>query len=58
MILDLIRTFSQRSLITSRPLREEWIKSGLMNTKVLGVNVKTLLYQVPGGMLIKPCITA
>ena len=22
-----------------------------MNTKVLGVNIKTLLYQVPGGML-------
>ena len=34
-----------------RPLREEWIKSGLLNPKVLGVNVKTLLYQVPGGML-------
>ncbi len=34
-----------------RPLREETLKSGLMNTKVLGVNIKTLLYQVPGGML-------
>ena len=34
-----------------RPLREEWIASGLLNPKVLGVNVKTLLYQVPGGML-------
>ena len=34
-----------------RPLREEALKSGLMNTKVLGVNIKTLLYQVPGGML-------
>ena len=33
------------------PLREEWIKSGLMSTKVMGVNIKTLLYQVPGGML-------
>ena len=34
-----------------RPMREEWIASGLLNPKVLGVNVKTLLYQVPGGML-------
>ena len=34
-----------------RPMREEWLKSGLLNPKVLGVNVKTLLYQVPGGML-------
>ena len=34
-----------------QPMREEALKSGLMNTKVLGVNIKTLLYQVPGGML-------
>ncbi len=34
-----------------RPIREEALKSGLMNPKVLGVNIKTLLYQVPGGML-------
>ena len=34
-----------------RPYREECIESGLMSTKVLGVNIKTLLYQVPGGML-------
>ena len=33
------------------PYREECLKNGLMNTKVLGVNIKTLLYQVPGGML-------
>ena len=33
------------------PYREECLKSGLMSTKVLGVNIKTLLYQVPGGML-------
>ena len=33
------------------PLREEALKSGLMNPKVLGVNIKTLRYQVPGGML-------
>ncbi|TCT15006.1 oxaloacetate decarboxylase alpha subunit [Natranaerovirga pectinivora] len=34
-----------------RPLREEAIESGLLNPKVLGVDIKTLLYQVPGGML-------
>lgn len=34
-----------------RPMREEWLASGLLNPKVLGVNIKTLLYQVPGGML-------
>lgn len=33
------------------PLREKYLKSGLMNTKVLDVNINTLLYQVPGGML-------
>ena len=34
-----------------RPLREEALASGLMNPKVLGVNINTLRYQVPGGML-------
>lgn len=34
-----------------RPLREEALKSGLMSTKVLGVDIQALLYQVPGGML-------
>lgn len=34
-----------------RPMREADLDSGLMNPKVLGVNIKTLLYQVPGGML-------
>ena len=33
------------------PQRQEALDSGLMNPKVLGVNIKTLLYQVPGGML-------
>ena len=33
------------------PYREECIKSGLLSTKVLGVNINTLKYQVPGGML-------
>jgi oxaloacetate decarboxylase alpha subunit len=34
-----------------RPMREDALKTGLMNTKVLGVNIQTLRYQVPGGML-------
>lgn len=33
------------------PIREEALKSGRLNPKVLGVNIKTLQYQVPGGML-------
>lgn len=34
-----------------RILREKYIESGLLDTKVLGVNINTLIYQVPGGML-------
>ncbi len=34
-----------------RPYREKCLESGLLSPKVLGVNIKTLLYQVPGGML-------
>lgn len=34
-----------------QPIREECLKSGRLNPKVLGVNIKTLQYQVPGGML-------
>jgi oxaloacetate decarboxylase alpha subunit len=34
-----------------RPLREAVLASGLMDTKLLGVDINTLLYQVPGGML-------
>ena len=33
------------------PLRQKYLESGLMNTKVMGVDVNTLKYQVPGGML-------
>ncbi len=33
------------------PYRDQCLKSGLLSPKVLGVNIKTLLYQVPGGML-------
>ncbi len=34
-----------------KPMREEWIKSGRYSTKVMGVDINTLRYQVPGGML-------
>jgi len=34
-----------------RPYREECLENGLLNPKNLGVDIKTLLYQVPGGML-------
>ncbi len=34
-----------------QPIKDECLASGLLNPKVMGVNIKTLLYQVPGGML-------
>ena len=34
-----------------KDLREKYLASGLLDPKVLGVNVNTLRYQVPGGML-------
>lgn len=34
-----------------RPLKEKYIASGLLDVKVMGVDVNTLIYQVPGGML-------
>jgi oxaloacetate decarboxylase alpha subunit len=34
-----------------RPIRDKYMKEGILNPKVLGVDVKTLIYQVPGGML-------
>jgi oxaloacetate decarboxylase alpha subunit len=34
-----------------RPLKEKYIKQDLLDMKVLGVDVNTLKYQVPGGML-------
>ena len=33
------------------PIREKYIANGLLSTKVLGVNINTLRYQIPGGML-------
>jgi oxaloacetate decarboxylase alpha subunit len=34
-----------------KELRDKYLKEGLLNTKVLNVDVNTLKYQVPGGML-------
>ena len=34
-----------------RPIQERFVKSGQIDPKVMGVNIKTLRYQVPGGML-------
>ncbi len=34
-----------------RPIREKYIANGLMDPKLMGVDINTLIYQVPGGML-------
>ncbi|MCX7843172.1 MAG: oxaloacetate decarboxylase subunit alpha [Clostridia bacterium] len=34
-----------------RPIKEKYVSSGLLDVKMLGVDVNTLIYQVPGGML-------
>lgn len=34
-----------------RPLKEKYIESGLLDVKVMGVDVNALKYQIPGGML-------
>jgi oxaloacetate decarboxylase alpha subunit len=34
-----------------KPIREEYIEKGTLNPKVLSVDINTLIYQVPGGML-------
>ena len=47
--LDLHALNEVRPVFTA--LREEYIKSGLLDTKMLGVDANTLIYQVPGGML-------
>ena len=33
------------------PIREKYIENGLMDPKLMGVDINTLMYQVPGGML-------
>ena len=48
---DSIRSFLLKIADYFRPMRDEALESGLLNPKNLGVNIKTLLYQVPGGML-------
>ncbi|MCX7923285.1 MAG: oxaloacetate decarboxylase subunit alpha [Clostridia bacterium] len=34
-----------------RPLQESYVSSGLLDVKLMGVDVNALIYQVPGGML-------
>ncbi len=34
-----------------RPIKEKWVETRLLDTKVMGVDVNALIYQVPGGML-------
>jgi len=34
-----------------KPIREKYIANGLMDPKLMGVDINTLKYQVPGGML-------
>ncbi|HZK01470.1 MAG TPA: oxaloacetate decarboxylase subunit alpha [Anaerovoracaceae bacterium] len=34
-----------------RPIREKYIEEGLLDAKLMGVDINTLKYQVPGGML-------
>ena len=34
-----------------RPLKDKYMANGLLDPKILGVDVNTLIYQVPGGML-------
>ncbi len=47
--LDL-NTLNEASKVFA-PLREKYLASGLLNPKVMGVDVNGLMYQVPGGML-------
>jgi oxaloacetate decarboxylase alpha subunit len=34
-----------------KPIRDKYIESGLMDPKLMGVDINTLMYQIPGGML-------
>ncbi len=51
MIQVLILRLFQKSEISSHRFSEKYLKSGLLDPKMLGVDANTLLYQVPGGML-------
>jgi len=44
VILNEVRDYFEK-------LREKYLKNGLLDPKVMGVDANTLLYQVPGGML-------
>ena len=47
--LDLVALSKIREYVDT--LRQKYLESGLLNPKMLAVDAKTLLYQVPGGML-------
>lgn len=47
--LDLVKLSELRPFFME--LREKYIKSGLLDPKMLATDAKTLIYQVPGGML-------
>lgn len=47
--LDLVKLSEIREYFMT--LRDKYIKSGLLDPKMLATNVKALIYQVPGGML-------
>lgn len=47
--LDLVKLSELRPFFMD--LREKYIKSGLLDPKMLATDAKTLIYQVPGGML-------
>ncbi len=47
--LDLVQVSSMRDYFMT--LREKYIKSGLLDPKMLATDSKALIYQVPGGML-------
>jgi oxaloacetate decarboxylase alpha subunit len=34
-----------------KPIRDKYIASGLLDPKLLGVDINTIVYQIPGGML-------
>lgn len=34
-----------------KPIKDEYLEKGILNPKLLGVDINTLVYQVPGGML-------
>ena len=48
---DLIRKCWLRSPNHFKPIRDRFLSEGILDPKVMGVDVKGLQYQVPGGML-------